>query len=229
MTGETFKEYVDSYSYGSRADLLFKFMKNLPGDGAGDFFQSLLVKLGETIDDGDPARLYDLVYEAQQAAYSPPDRAPRWAYDDAPYSALQKPLSETRVGLLTSSGHYETGKQLNPLGDGDITQAEAMKQIGDLGRAAAQLSPVPVDLPPERLRVMHPGYDIRAAQEDIDTVIPVNRLKELANDGVIGELASPAYSFIGLTSQLRLTKEVLPGWVSRVKEEGWEAAVLVPV
>lgn len=229
MPGETFKEYVDSFSYGSRTDLLFKFLKNLPEEAAEQFLQSVLRELGNMSDTGDPAPLFDLIYQAQLAAYSPPDEDPHWKYDDAPFAPLTKPLSKMRVGLLTSSGHHIDGVPNAPPELAGYSQEEASKHTAEFGRAKPFLSEVPIDLPPEQLAVLQPGYDVRAARIDRNTVLPIDRMKELAAEGVIGEFAPTAYSFIGLTSQIRLSKEDAPQWAERAKAEGWEAAVLVPV
>ena len=68
---------------------------------------------------------------------------------------------------------------------------------------------------------MHqPGYDIRAALKDRITVLPIDRMKELEAEAVIGEFAKTAYSFIGLTSQIRLSKEDAPQWTERAKADG---------
>ena len=229
MPGETFKEFADSFSYGSRTDLLFKFLKNLPEEAAETYLQSLLTALGETFDDGDLQRVLDLTYEAQLAANSPPDEDPRWKYDDSPFTAMTKPVAQAKIGLLTSSGHYVDGEEHAPPHLSGYTQEEGTKHIGEYGRAKPFLSAIPTNLPQEKLGVHQPGYDIRAAQRDRNSVFPIDRLRELQAEGVIGELAPTAYSFIGLTSQIRLNKEDLPKWVAKVKADGWEAAVLVPV
>ena len=229
MPGETFKEYIDSFSYGSRTDLFFKFLKNAGEEVAEQFVQDLFAELGNVVDTGDLSKMFELMYEAQLAGNSPPGEDPRWKYNDAPFTPLSKPLSEMRVGLLSSSGHHVAGQLNRPSGFAEYTQEEATKHIGEYGRARPLLSPVPVDLPQEELDVHQPGYDIRGAVRDRNTAMPIDRMKEMEAEGVIGALAPTAYSFIGLTSQMRLTREMLPEWVAKVKDDGWEAAVLVPV
>lgn len=229
MPGESFKEYVDSLSYGARTDLLFKWLKNAPEEAAEKFLQSLLQELGEVVDTGDLSNLFKLIYEGQLAAYSPPDEDPRWKYDDAPFAPLTKPLSEMRVGLISSSGHYVEGEPHAPPEISSYTQEEATKHIGEYGRAKPFLSEVPSDSTQEQMGVHQPGYDIRAALRDRNTVLPIDRMKEMVDEGVIGGFAPMSYSFIGLTSQIRLSKEDAPEWALRMKSEGWEAAVLVPV
>ncbi len=229
MPGESFSEYINSLSYGSRTDLLFKWLKNAGEESAEQFIQELLAELGEVVDTGDLSTLFNMIYEGQLAAYSPPGEETRWQYDDAPFAKLSKPLSEMRVGLLTSSGHHVLGEPHAPPELNDYTQEEATEHIGEYGRAKPFLSAVPTDAPQEKLGVHQPGYDIRAALKDRNTVMPIDRMNELETEGVIGEFAQTAYSFIGLTSQIRLTKEDAPAWAERVRDEGWEAAVLVPV
>ena len=60
---ESFVEFKNSFSYGSRTDLNFKFLKALTPAEAADFFQELLWKLGDTLDDGQIGRLIDHVYQ----------------------------------------------------------------------------------------------------------------------------------------------------------------------
>lgn len=59
--------------------------------------------------------------------------------------------------------------------------------------------------------------------------LPIDRMVELEAEGVIGEFVSPAYSFVGLASQLRLRKEIAPAWAARLKAAGAQAVVLVPI
>ena len=86
-----------------------------------------------------------------------------------------------------------------------------------------------MDTPAEHLRVRHGAYDIRGAQADPNVAFTLERLVELRDEGVIGELASEAYSFVGAASQKRLVKQVAPRWAEMLKEQRIEAALLVPV
>jgi len=46
---------------------------------------------------------------------------------------------------------------------------------------------------------------------------------------MIGELAQHVYSFVGATSQLKLTKETGPAWIEVLQEQQVDAAVLIPL
>ncbi len=65
--------------------------------------------------------------------------------------------------------------------------------------------------------------------EDANVVFPLDRLQELEKEGIIGELAPDAYSFIGACSQIRLKKKTAPGWVKMLKEKQPDAILLAPV
>jgi len=223
---ETFAEFKDSFSYGARNDLNFKFLSKLSAGDAAQFFQELLWKLGDAYDDGDFDRLVQHAYEWQIRAYD--GQGPR-TYEDGPFMPLTKPVSDARLALLTSSGHFVEGDDPEPFGVKDMSQEEAAARISEFLRLAPQLSTIPVDTPRERLRVRHGGYDIRGAQADPNVTLPIERLRELERDGIIGALAPQAYSFVGATAQRPLLKESGPQWVELLRQQQVDAALLVPV
>jgi hypothetical protein len=47
---ESFSEFKNSFAYGTRTDLNFKFLKNLPDEEAARFFQDLLWTLSDAFD-----------------------------------------------------------------------------------------------------------------------------------------------------------------------------------
>src|SRR3990172_1612313 len=97
---ETLEAFKNSFSYGSRTDLLFKFLKRLPDAEAAEFLRALLEKLGATVDDGDVGRLLDHVYEWNVRGYATEaEEARSWIYDEGPFTPLAKPLSQVRLGL----------------------------------------------------------------------------------------------------------------------------------
>jgi hypothetical protein len=223
---ESFTEFKNSFAYGLRSDLNFKFLKNLSEADAALFFQGLLRRLSDTFDDGDLGRLLDHVFEWQAQAYA---GASRWTYADGPFTPLPNLLAASRVALLTSSGHFVDGDDPEPFGVTDMTQAEAEARIDDFLREEPVLSAIPTDTPTEKLRVRHGGYDIRSAQTDPNVAFPLDRLRELVQEGRIGELALAAYSFVGACAQLPLLKRTGPQWVDLLHTHSIDAALLVPV
>ncbi len=226
--GESLAEFKASFHYGSRADLLFKFLKNLPEAEAAEFLRGLLEKLGETIDDGDPARLFEHVYRYNIAGYEG-EHEDRWRYDSGPFTPLAKPVAQSRLALLAAGGHFVAGRDPEPLGEKNKTQEEAIPRIKEFIKAEPILSTIPMDTPRENLRVRHPGYDIRAALLDPNVALPLERLAELAQAGAIGALLPDAFSFVGATAQLPLLKKHAPQWAEMLRERGADAVLLVPV
>jgi hypothetical protein len=223
---ETFDEFRTSFSYGSRNDLLFKWMKAGPEEMAGEFLQELLKLTGNLIDDGDTQPIVEAIVRAQSQAYS---GAGHFTYDNKPFAVLDRPVSESRIALLTTTGHFAEGDDPKPFGLDNLTQEQATWMTGDFGKADPVLSEIPITTSRADTRVRHGGYDIRAAEADRNSSLPIDRMIELADEGVIGEFVNPAYSFVGLASQLRLRKEIGPAWAAKAKAAGAQAAVLVPI
>jgi hypothetical protein len=145
------------------------------------------------------------------------DNPYRWAHNqDAPFAPLRKPVSDSRVALVTTAAPFKPG-------------------AGDQGpwaryNAAAKFTDVysmPVDPAPD-LRISHVGYDRKhTSAEDINTYFPLQRLKEAAAEGRIGELNRRFYAVPTLRSQ-RLTKERdAPAILEMCHEDGIDAVVLV--
>ncbi len=223
---ESFDEFRNSFSYGSRTDLLFKFLKSGSEQLADEFLQELLDLTGGLIDDGDTAPIIEALVRAQSAAYSGPGS---FEYDTRPFAVLDQPVSESRVALLTTTGHFAEGDDPKPFGMEGLTQEQVVKMTDEFGKADAVLSEIPIDTPVSKTMVRHGGYDIRATAADRNVSLPIDRMIELADEAVVGEFVNPAYSFVGLTSQLRLRKEIAPAWAARLKAAGAQAAVLVPI
>lgn len=223
---ETFESFYKSFSYGNRSDLSFKFINGLSESEASEFFQKLLQAVVDGLDLNDQAGINRLILDWQKKAYDSP---PKFTYDDGPFSPLEKPLSKATIGLLSSSGHFVKGDDPKPFGVDNMSQEEAVKRIMDFIKNKPILSEIPVTTPPEMLKVRHGGYDIRAAEQDPNSVFPYQRLKEMADDGDIGALSPIAYSFTGACSQLRLQKESIPEWLERFKRQNMDALILAPV
>jgi len=231
MDQETLDQFRKSFSYGPRNDLFFKFLasKSFTDKESGQFFQGLLWRLGDAIDTGDYGDLADYVFHWQVHGYAPQGReggiGAEFRYETAPWTPLKKRLSSSRVALISAGGLYVEGD--DPLGPEGLTQEEAIARVDDFFKVAPTLSVIPKSTSRSRLRVRHPGYDIRAALRDHNVVFPIDRLKELEDEGVIGELSEENYSFVGATSQVRLLREAAPKWAQLLKSRQVDAVLLV--
>jgi hypothetical protein len=108
----------------------------------------------------------------------------RWAqYDHVPFTPLAKPLSDSRVALVTTAAPYQPGK-------------------GDQGpgapyNSAAKFYKVytaPIDVEPDT-RISHIGIDRKhTTAEDQRTWLPLAQMQRLAAEGRISDVAP---EFIG--------------------------------
>ena len=225
---ETFEDFRRSFNYGTRTDLLFKVLggRILSDKDVGEFFRGLLEKLGDAFDTGDYEAVRDHCFRWQVNGYTPREgTTPQFQYDTAPWAPLAKRLNQVRLTLVSTGGLFVEGH--DPLGPSGPTQEEAVLRIQEFLRGDPALATIPRNVPTHLLRVRHPGYDIRGAQRDYNVVFPLDHLKALQVEGVIGQLADEMYSFVGATSQLRLLAEHAPKWARHLKDQGVDAALLV--
>lgn len=227
---ETLAAFKDSFFYGKHSNLNVKFLADLSPDEAGTFIAEMLGDIGDLLDHGQSDALIERFIAWQQHAYGAHlDAKARFAYDDGPYAPVVKPLSDCRVVLVASSGHFVDGDDPQPFGVADMTQAEAEARITEFLRAEPSLSTIPIDTAPARLRVRHGGYPVAAVRKDHQVALPIDHLQSLAAQGRIGEVAPNAFSFVGATSQLRLRDRVAPEWAEMLRADDVDLALFVPV
>lgn len=132
--------------------------------------------------------------------------------DPPPIATLSKPLSEARVGMIATGGIYAEGQTAFTFKD-DLTY-----------RA------IPSDAETSSLRATHFAYDLTDARTDINVVFPIDTLRTLAADGVVGELAPTFFTCMGgIYSQRRVRDELAPALVERCRADRVDVVLLVPV
>jgi D-proline reductase (dithiol) PrdB len=135
---------------------------------------------------------------------------------EIPWAPLAAPLHETTVALVTTAGVHLRGQQPFDMEDPD----------GDPSFRA-----IPADAPRDTVTITHKYYDHSAADRDLNVVLPLDRLRELRQDGVIGGIAPVAYSFMGhiqgphLTTLMTVTG---PEVARRLRDDRAGAVVLTP-
>lgn len=153
---------------------------------------------------GETRRLYDsLGYDSYRWAERP--EAPPWA-------PITKPLEECRVTLIGSGGIYRKG------------------QIAFHTKDDTSIRVIATDTPVAELRTAHFAYDQTDARNDPNCVFPLDRLRELAADGVIGGLTDEAYGFMGgIYSTRRVEAETAKLLLDRCLAQEPDLVLLVPV
>ena len=122
------------------------------------------------------------------------------------------PLRERRVALVTTAGLHRAG--------------DPAFQVVDLSYRV-----IPGDIEAEQLTMTHSSvhFDRTGFREDVNLVFPIDRLRELEAEGVIGSVADYHYSLMGagwLPHQIEPTVREL---ARLLREDHVDAVCLVPV
>lgn len=135
---------------------------------------------------------------------------------DIPFAKVRKPLSTGRIALLTTGGVHLP----------DQTPFDMENPDGD-----ATYRIIPGDVSVDRLTITHKYYNHRDADEDINVVFPLARLRELAAQGVIGSVAPRNFGFMGHIEGEQipiLTQKTAPDVAAKLRADGVDFAFLTP-
>jgi len=86
---------------------------------------------------------------------------------------------------------------------------------------------IPGDVQASQLMVTHAHYDHRDADQDINCVFPIDRLRELASAGVIGGVSDKHLGFMGYSQNLRDLYERAAPEMAKIIERSKADAVLL--
>lgn len=131
-------------------------------------------------------------------------------FDDEPWVS-GPPLAERRVAMVSSAG-------LNIRGDRPFLSGSAGFRV------------IPDDVDPGDILMSHVSvnYDRTGFQQDLNVILPLDRLHELAADGVIGSVATAHYSFMGATDPLKMEANARK-LAGVMKDDGVDTVILLPV
>ena len=139
----------------------------------------------------------------------------RWYHADEPpaFTPLKKPLSESRVGLISTSGAYVVG------------------QIAYFYKDDTSIREIPKDTPTEQIHFSHitENYLVNP-RKDPNCIFPIDALRDAEQDGTIGELAPELFSCMGgVYSQRRVREETIPELRARFQAQAVDTVLLVPM
>ena len=122
-----------------------------------------------------------------------------------------KPLSECKVALVSTAGLHR--REDTPFGAG-----------------AGDYRIIPDDYDMDDLVMSHlsTNFDRTGFYQDVNVAFPVDRLHELADEGVIGSIATRHYSFMGATPP-NMMESVARDLAGLLKQDQVDAVVLCPV
>jgi len=137
-------------------------------------------------------------------------------FDDTPWTPLSKPLSKSRLALVTTGGvHLPSDKPF----DMDDTAGDPTFRVVPSNSNGADIS------------ITHDYYNHADADKDVNIVFPVDRIKEFAAEGRIGSLADNFYGFMGHIEEKyvdSLVNDHAAKVLEMMKADGVEVALLTP-
>ena len=137
-----------------------------------------------------------------------------------PWAPMRKPLREARVALISSAAVRRTGDQ--PFDE------EGERDDPWWGDPSYRV--IPRGTRGDEVRLQHLHIERSYGESDLDCVLPLTRLEELAEAGLIGEPAPSHYSFMGyLLRPEEFLRTSVPAIIERLKAEAVDAVLLVPV
>jgi D-proline reductase (dithiol) PrdB len=134
--------------------------------------------------------------------------------DFVPLAKLNNPLSESRLTFVSTSGVQLKGTlpfdTVHPVGDYTFRR-------------------VPSDSKPADLEIHQLKYPTVGADKDLNVIYPIERLRELVKEKIVGELAPNFFSFIGYNMDAeRLEKTLAEDIAAAVEAEKPDVVLLAP-
>jgi len=141
-----------------------------------------------------------------------PKRPPVW-------TPMAKPLAGARIALISSAG---IARHDQPPFDQDGERRNPW--WGDPSHRV-----LPRGTTERDVRLYHMHIETRHGEQDLDCVLPLRRLEEAQQAGLIGSVAPSHYSFMGyLLDAEEFLTETVPKIVAQMKSEEVDATILVP-
>ncbi|HIG40924.1 MAG TPA: hypothetical protein EYQ14_10345 [Gammaproteobacteria bacterium] len=129
---------------------------------------------------------------------------------DPAFARITKPLSESKLGMISTAGTYVQG------------------QVAYYYKDDTGIRSIPKDTPIDKIRFSHimENYLVEARQDPC-TVFPIEALKLLQQDGFIGDLADNYFSCMGgIYSQNRVKTELIPNLETAINEQAIESGAI---
>lgn len=138
---------------------------------------------------------------------------------EIPFTPLAKPLRDCTVALVSTAGVARR----------DDRPFDQERERRDPWWGDPSFRTIPFGTAEKDVSVHHMHVDPRFAEADLDVVLPMRRLAELANEGIVGRAAPTHYSLMGyILDATELVGTTAPALAARMRAEGVDAAALVP-
>jgi D-proline reductase (dithiol) PrdB len=138
-----------------------------------------------------------------------------------PWTAVGKPLAECKVALLTTAG-------VSMKGDAPFDMELERKRPT---RGDPSWRRLRADATSETIEANHLHIDTGYIERDLNVALPLDRLRALVDEGVVGAMAESHYSIMGYqgNDSSTLLQESAPAIAEAMKSEEVDLALLAPV
>jgi D-proline reductase (dithiol) PrdB len=131
---------------------------------------------------------------------------------DIPVTPFKKETSDSVIALVTTAGVLLKTQEVFNVVDGDPT-----------------VRFIPSTSVEDDLMISHEHFDRSDADQDVNCVFPLTRLKELVDEGVIGDVADTHYGLMGyIPDTIPLIEETIPKIVQQLITDRVDAVILNP-
>lgn len=130
--------------------------------------------------------------------------------EPTPWAPLRKPLKECRAGVVTTAGlRLATQVQF------DRARTHEYREISMYIRRP-------------QIAYDFTNYDPDEAQKDLNVLVPLDRMRELVDDGRLAGLTETFFSFFGLCERIEDLKASAAEVADRMAAQGADVALLFP-
>lgn len=134
-------------------------------------------------------------------------------FDRVPPNPAVKDISKATVALVTSGG-------IVPKGNPDHIEASNASKYGEYDITGVD------DLTADGYETAHGGYDPVYANQDADRVLPVDVLRDLEKEGVIGKLYNKFFTTVGNGTAVKSAKQYAQEIGAKLVKDGVDVVIL---
>lgn len=139
-----------------------------------------------------------------------------WVRNEAtPFTRLERELAQCTVALISTGGLYVKGDRPFAIANRDDVDESYRR----LPRGTAL----------QDLAIAHEHFDKRHCSEDLNVILPIERLKQLELEGFIGQVAQTNYSISGYIPAPEHLFETGRQIAQSLIADGVDAVLMVPV
>lgn len=174
-------------------------------------------RTGDRAREVDPWRFTGKFLESLLSAAIPKEPV----YESIPWTPVTKPLDQSKVALLSTAGLSMKGDA--PF-DMDLERANPLRGDSSWRRVRA-------DATSESIDANHLHIDTGYILRDLNVALPLDRLRELVAEGVVGAIADTHYSIMGYQGNdtSALENDSAPAIAAAMTAEQVDLALLAPV